>query len=235
MDANSTAEFKGAAGSSQTRSVCSHFRCSRLLKAKMKNLLDSGHHRLSCPKCGQGWAWQEVRSLALFSDLEQRRYEEKISQLTENDTESHKKCPRCGLLVERLEDDCVECPACPGNKGQPYRFCWGCERKWQGAAPQEGGCKRKSCNMVALLISCPSISSPHLSVNGCPVVRACPNCKALISHAGGCKYVSCGNCANRFCYRCLETFTVCYGAKPQWYHVAACARPMAPRQTLPSS
>ncbi|XP_038642919.1 E3 ubiquitin-protein ligase RNF19B-like [Scyliorhinus canicula] len=203
----------------------------------MKVLLDSGVHKLSCPKCGQSWAWQEVRSQLLFSDSERRCYEEKVSRLAKGDAEFHRKCPGCGLLVQRLdaEDYCGECPACCGNGGKTYQFCWSCTREWRGESPQGAGCKRETCSMVALLLSCPSINNPLVTVNGCPVVRACPDCRTLIAHAGGCKYVTCRNCSNCFCYRCLETYTACYGAKPQWYHVASCAKPMAPRQAFLSS
>ncbi|XP_041034711.1 probable E3 ubiquitin-protein ligase RNF217 [Carcharodon carcharias] len=180
--------------------------------------------------------WQEVRSLALFSPAEQGLYEEQILRRVENDTDSFKKCPKCSLLVQRLdvEDFSTKCPACPENRGNPYWFCWSCMRRWRGRSLHGAGCKRKSCKMVALLLSCPLITDPLLSVNGCPVVRACPQCKALISHTGGCKYVNCRNCANRFCYRCLEKYTVCYNAKPSCYHEASCAKPMVPRQTFTS-
>ncbi|XP_067828195.1 uncharacterized protein [Heptranchias perlo] len=199
--------------------------------------VQQGTHRISCLTCGQAWAWQEVRRLVLLTEKEQKYYEEKISQLTKDDTESYQKCPRCSLLVQRLdlENLCVECLACSEGRGTRYQFCWGCTREWKGPSPRDDCCENKSCRTVALLLSCPEINNPGLTVHQCPLVRACPICKSLVSHTGGCKYVKCGNCANRFCYRCLEKFTVCYHANPNCYHSPSCAKPMAARQTFSSS
>ncbi|XP_067879703.1 E3 ubiquitin-protein ligase DDB_G0292642-like isoform X2 [Heterodontus francisci] len=236
MELNVALKFEDPASSTQIRGLCQHFRNSRQLTKYVKNVLDSGVHNFSCLKCGQQWAWQEVRSLALLSEGEWKQHEEQVAQLTKDDTESYKKCPGCSLLVQRLDAEnlCVECPACCKRSGAPYRFCWSCMRKWTGQSPQGGSCKHKSCSTVALLLSCPVINNSALTVDGCPVVRACPDCKTLISHAGGCKFVHCKNCNNRFCYRCLENFSACYNAKPEWYHFALCAKPMAVRQTFSS-
>ncbi|XP_060710651.1 uncharacterized protein DDB_G0292642-like isoform X1 [Hemiscyllium ocellatum] len=235
MEPNFAGNSEGlAAGSSETRTMCEHFKNTSDMKIHIRTLLDSGIYIFSCPYCGQRWPWQELRRLELFPESDQKLFEEKISRLTESDTRYYKKCPKCKRVVQRvdLEERFVECPACPGNTGKPYRFCWDCLRRRNRRLAQGEACKNKDCSLVALLQSCPTISDPLLTVHGCPSIRACPACRVLVSHRGGCKYVYCRSCGHSFCYRCLEKRTVCHAAKPEWYHVARCAKPRAPRQTV---
>ncbi|XP_020384268.2 E3 ubiquitin-protein ligase RNF217-like isoform X2 [Rhincodon typus] len=232
MEDNFTCKSQDEAGSLQTRTICKHFKNTNQMKLHIKTLLDSDIYNFSCPCCGQRLLWQELRRLELFPESDQRLFEEKISQLTEQDTRYCKKCPRCNRVVQRTDPEelFVECPACPGNMGKPYWFCWNCLRRRNRRLAQGEACKNNDCSLVALLQSCPTIDNPLLTVHGCPTVRACPNCKVLISHIEGCKYVNCVSCGLSFCYRCLEKRVTCYNAKREWYHVAQCVKPMAPRQ-----
>ncbi|XP_059831049.1 cullin-9-like isoform X2 [Hypanus sabinus] len=145
-------------------------------------------------------------------------------------------CPGCKSLLQRLDltNLCMKCPFCSETKGETFQFCWACLRKWKGGSGQGDSCANESCHIVALLQSCEEILNPALTVNGCPSVRACPQCKALVAHSGGCKYVTCRNCANCFCFRCLDSFNACSGARPNWYSRAKCEKPKAARQTFAS-
>ncbi|KAG1958926.1 E3 ubiquitin-protein ligase ARIH2-like [Pimephales promelas] len=49
------------------------------------------------------------------------------------------------------------------------------------------------------------ISDPQSSVRGCPYFRACPGCKALLTHNGrGCPNIVCPHCGRHICFRCLR-------------------------------
>ncbi|XP_032872645.1 probable E3 ubiquitin-protein ligase RNF217 isoform X2 [Amblyraja radiata] len=223
-------------GSPQTRTLCEYFQCSKQLRKYVKTLLDSGRTQIACPVCDQKWAWQEVRALALLTTSDQTRYETKLLRMSRVKTESYKKCPGCWRLLQRLEveDLHVVCPQCTRTGGEAFRVCWSCGRQWRGPAPGGGAhCSDRSCPTVSLLQSCPPIDGPSLAVNGCPSIRACPRCRALVAHAGGCKYVRCGPCSFRFCYRCLEPSKLCQQAKSGSYFLAKCGKPFAARQSFP--
>ncbi|XP_067880124.1 potential E3 ubiquitin-protein ligase ariadne-2-like isoform X3 [Heterodontus francisci] len=115
-------------------------------------------------------------------------------------------CPDCNFLVQRvdLQSLCVECLFCSNARGKLYQFCWDCLREWKSPASHSTDCGNKSCTITAMLLSCPLIEAPDIEVHQCPVVRACPNCEALVSHClEGCPQVECPNCFHSFCYRCL--------------------------------
>ncbi|XP_051900444.1 E3 ubiquitin-protein ligase RNF144A-like [Pristis pectinata] len=236
MELHVTCTVESAAGIQQTRTLCEHFQFSKQLKQYVKSLLDLGVTNITCPHCRQAWAWQEVRAVALLTNRDQSLYEKKLSWMTRDNTESFKKCPGCSSLLQRLdlENLCMECPLCSETRGETFQFCWACLSKWKGASPQAGSCTDESCHIVALLQGCALISNRALTVHGCPSIRACPSCRVLLAHSGGCKYVTCKNCSNHFCYRCLDSFDVCYTAQPNWYHQPRCAKPLAARQTFAS-
>ncbi|XP_072904950.1 E3 ubiquitin-protein ligase RNF217-like [Hemitrygon akajei] len=236
MELRVTHNAVSATGIQQTRTLCEHFHWSRQLRQNVKSRLATGETDITCPKCGQVWAWQEVRSLHLLTKRDQLLYEKKLSQMMSRITDTYKKCPGCKSLLQRLDltNLCMKCPFCSETKGEAFQFCWACLRKWKGGSWQGDSCANESCHIVALLQCCEEILNPALTVNGCPSIRACPQCKALVAHSGGCKYVTCRNCTNRFCFRCLESFNACYSAQPNWYHRARCDKPKAARQTFAS-
>ena len=46
---------------------------------------------------------------------------------------------------------------------------------------------------------------PNSAAFGCPFFRACPGCKALLTHDGvGCSNITCPHCDKGFCFRCLR-------------------------------
>ncbi|XP_069771459.1 E3 ubiquitin-protein ligase RNF217-like [Narcine bancroftii] len=236
MEVARTSNNELAAGIPQTRTLCQHFQKSKQLRLYVKSFLDTGMTNITCPKCRQTWAWQEVRALSLFSSRDQVLYERKLAQMTRDNKESFKKCPGCRSLLQRLDTEnlCMECPVCSLKDGKAFQFCWACLSQWEGPSPQGGSCADKSCHVVALLQSCTVITNRSLSVHGCPSIRACPICRVLMVHSGGCKYVTCTNCSTCFCFRCLDKYSDCYNAKPNWYFKPNCEKPLAARQTFAS-
>ncbi|XP_067880123.1 E3 ubiquitin-protein ligase RNF144A-like isoform X2 [Heterodontus francisci] len=195
-----------SSSSLRAKASCGHITEPLSLKAWAKARIEMGIRSFPCQSCKKEWVWQEVCKLALFSEEERECYEQKLVELTKDDTASYKKCPDCNFLVQRvdLQSLCVECLFCSNARGKLYQFCWDCLREWKSPASHSTDCGNKSCTITAMLLSCPLIEAPDIEVHQCPVVRACPNCEALVSHClEGCPQVECPNCFHSFCYRCL--------------------------------
>ncbi|CAM2110522.1 unnamed protein product [Caretta caretta] len=61
------------------------------------------------------------------------------------------------------------------------------------------------CLLQTALDEAPKISNCSSTVHGCPALRACPGCGALVSHTQkGCPTVWCAKCPCSFCFRCLK-------------------------------
>ncbi|KAG6922327.1 hypothetical protein G0U57_002859 [Chelydra serpentina] len=59
----------------------------------------------------------------------------------------------------------------------------------------------------------PQINASTSTVHGCPALRACPGCRALVSHTQrGCPTVWCAQCPCSFCFRCLKVGYCGYGS-----------------------
>lgn len=85
-----------------------------------------------------------------------------------------------------------------------FQFCRACQREWPQNASNYA-CTLSNCALRAALLSDTKISDPHSSVRGCPFFRACPGCKALLTHSGiGCPNITCPHCNTWFCFRCLH-------------------------------
>ncbi|XP_064408933.1 uncharacterized protein LOC106706315 isoform X2 [Latimeria chalumnae] len=138
------------------------------------------------------------------------------------------QCPRCGRLVERFEltNLCTPCLVCSERTARVYRFCWACLKDWSGPSPRNDSCASPLCASQAALLSCLLVTAALDSeVNGCPSLRACPNCEALVTHTlDGSVQVQCPNCGLYFCYRCL--------GRNGDHHGIAGSCIMSPRQNL---
>ncbi|KAL2094906.1 hypothetical protein ACEWY4_009625 [Coilia grayii] len=118
------------------------------------------------------------------------------------------ECPRC------LQRDChvvdghrSVCGLCSKSLRRVYQFCWACRREWPRAGSQCLGsaCPLPGCAKRASLLSGETILDPSSAAFRCPFFRACPSCKALLTHNGvGCRYITCPDCSTEFCFRCLH-------------------------------
>ncbi|XP_056602371.1 probable E3 ubiquitin-protein ligase RNF144A-A [Triplophysa dalaica] len=115
------------------------------------------------------------------------------------------KCPGCHHSSKRtLNGQRVVCKTCSKSKKCVFQFCYVCQREWPRDAMSTDECVLPNCALRAALLSAKQIDNPESSVRGCPYFRACPRCKALLTHdSDGCPYIVCSNCNEEFCFRCM--------------------------------
>lgn len=116
------------------------------------------------------------------------------------------KCPGCQGFddIRKLDGQRAVCKSCSKVKRCVFQFCWACQREWPRDASTTNSCMLPDCALRAALLSVKLIDDPQSSVLGCPYFRACPGCKALLTHSGeGCPNIICPNCDEEFCFRCL--------------------------------
>ncbi|XP_073866844.1 probable E3 ubiquitin-protein ligase RNF144A-A isoform X3 [Macaca fascicularis] len=219
---------------------CGHAVDPENLKLWCLQLIKQGKYTLHCPaevkgkKCGAQWLYPEVRRCTQLSDSEQQEFEQGLAQAAMRRYCNLKVCPGCRSLVERKDpaELRVHCTVCCTIRGVPYDFCWQCMQAWKGPMLSSNRCGNEDCRdpILHILATCATKDLPDSSIQGCPSIRACPECGLLIEHKERCKYVTCSRCDTKFCFACLETAQACEAAKPaSWFK--RCAKPLAPRQS----
>ena len=123
---------------------------------------------------------------------------------------------------------CTNCRA----RQRSYKFCWQCLREWKGPAPRSDRCENDGCinQQLETLRRCPEIIFESVKdVTGCPSIRACPTCGALVEHdQTQCKNIVCPRCVVEFCFVCLKLTDECLELS-EYYE--PCFSNVAPRQT----
>ncbi|KAA0717256.1 hypothetical protein E1301_Tti020833 [Triplophysa tibetana] len=116
------------------------------------------------------------------------------------------QCPGCHRSrTRKLNGQRVICKTCSKSKECVFQFCYVCQREWPRDAVSTDSCVLPNCALRAALLSAKQIDNPQSSVRGCPYFRACPGCKALLTHdSDGCPNIVCSNCNKEFCFRCME-------------------------------
>ncbi|XP_056312977.1 E3 ubiquitin-protein ligase lubel-like isoform X1 [Danio aesculapii] len=116
------------------------------------------------------------------------------------------KCPSCASSdVGVLDSQRAVCGYCSKVNRRVFQFCCDCQREWPRDASSTSACMLPDCALRAALLSDTKISDPFSSARGCPFFRACPKCKALLTHNGkGCPNITCPHCHTYFCFRCLS-------------------------------
>nr|XP_015195938.1 PREDICTED: E3 ubiquitin-protein ligase HEL2-like [Lepisosteus oculatus] len=217
---------------------CGHRVSHREVISLIKKCLDQKRLEFGCPVCETQWEWREVRNLAELPESELKPLEEKVNQILLDSSHLYKKCPTCDHILKRAVDTfgtpCpyVKCPLCSQKQGKPHLFCWSCHSRWpvpECASP--GQCANSSCELVATLLTCPTVTDFSSKVYGCPIFRSCPRCHSLIMHEKGCKYVRCQSCRHSFCFICLERSRICRKDE-ELYFSLMCKKPRAKRQTF---
>ncbi|XP_051981699.1 E3 ubiquitin-protein ligase lubel-like [Xyrauchen texanus] len=116
------------------------------------------------------------------------------------------KCPGCQQFnIRKLDGQRAVCKSCSKVNRRVFQFCWACQREWPQHALTTDSCVLPNCALRAALLSVKQISDPVSSVRGCPYFRACPGCKALLTHNSvGCPNIICPHCHTEFCFRCMR-------------------------------
>ena len=221
---------------------CGHGVDPNTLTAYCRSLLDQHIFKFTCPaivdsktnkKCGKEWEYADVRLAALLTDAEMQYFESKMSEYAASQYCDIKECPGCRSFTERIDLNNlrVHCPICTKKKGRSYDFCWQCLKEWTGPTKSSVKCGNESCIHPDI----PSIrDAPYIQLYGktVPNHRACPTCGKVVEHTTeACKNVICPRCKKQFCFLCLELTVDCQRSAPgSWYK--ACAKPVAPKQTV---
>nr|XP_020444399.1 LOW QUALITY PROTEIN: uncharacterized protein LOC109953300 [Monopterus albus] len=195
----------------------------------------SFQNRASRFVCGQSgcnveWPYEEVCKMALLTPEEMKDFETKLA----SNAFPMKSCPGCRSSVVRKNESNlrVHCTVCTTNKGRTFEFCWQCLKEWKGPAPRSDRCDNDGCCNVALklLRECSDISFESVKgVEGCPSIRSCPTCGALVAHCRKyCKNVVCPRCTVEFCFVCLKLTQKKIDLKG---YFTLCSSGVAPRQT----
>ncbi|XP_028285133.1 uncharacterized protein LOC114450901 [Parambassis ranga] len=195
-------------------------------------LLDQGKSRFVCaqPGCDVEWPFEEVCKMALLTPEEIEHCKKTIA-LNASQSLPTQNCPGCkGFVVRDDESNLrVRCKTCTVKRGRTFEFCWQCLREWKGPRRRSDRCDNDGCYNPALktLAACPEMTFEHVfEVRGCPSVRACPTCGALLEHSRKhCKTLVCPRCKVKFCVVCLKLATECKAP------YKACSSGVAPRQT----
>lgn len=203
------------------------------------SMVHSCFHKMSldfsCPICGNCWAWEQVRGLIQRPATEVAVLDARVNEILQALPDKYRKCPVGAHILTRSLDSSgrpspsAMCPWCPQLK----HFCWCCQAPWlfsMEAGP--GQCPNRSCDLVATLLACETITDTSSSVVGCPVFRSCPKCHCVIMHElDGCKYVACPSCKYKFCYICLKASKSCLrlGVDGEYYFTV-CEGGIASRQ-----
>lgn len=232
VDADDDHDFL-CVGSSSPRALmsCGHSVTPQSLTDWCRRQLDQGKVRYECGVCKAVWPFHEVSKMALLTDEEKTSFENKRFETFALSHLKAKACPGCEALGLRQNPDVlrVRCPQCSAQRGSTYEFCWECLREWSGASSR---CANEGCANAALetLRTCPVIKFKSVEgVSGCPSVRACPACGALVKHnSHGCKSIVCAGCKVKFCFVCLKRFSRCSKTSSPY---GPCSSGVAPRQT----
>ncbi|CAM4678250.1 unnamed protein product [Lepidochelys olivacea] len=195
----------GSPGALRGQVSCGHWVSAAGLRGWVRALLDQGITSFCCPRCPDTpWLWQELCKLRLFSDEDRATLEAQILA-QEGARGSYRQCPGCQHLVQRLDPGTLRTPCLPCSQraGGLFCFCWGCRREWRDPSSHADS----RCPLQAALHDAPKIQAPRSSIHGCPSLRACPGCNALLTHTTqGYSMVVCPECRCCFCYRCLRPY-----------------------------
>ncbi|XP_069102248.1 potential E3 ubiquitin-protein ligase ariadne-2-like [Argopecten irradians] len=160
--------------------------------------------------CGAVWTFQDVIDKACVSVDEQILFESRINRNCLYCSDDIRQCPNCHVNCERQSTSnprvvCTFCRRACQSQGQSqghdkgqgqYEFCWFCMKPWEDM---------HSCTTDTVLRVLKSCKKKKIyGVSGCPSLRACPKCHALIEHSIHCKLMTCFWCKCEFCFICLN-------------------------------
>ena len=204
---------------------CSHAIHPTSLVQMCEELIGSKSWELRCPEkdCNILWSMAYIQKCGLSAEFFTSVSKNAFANFCKhNSAVDFRQCPGCRSFCERINksDKIVRCGICSKRSGKAYDFCWRCSNPYLSG-------HKCFAERVQILASAPLTTMEYSSVV-CPSMRACPNCSALIEHAGKCKHMACPQCKQKFCFVCLGLF------KDEKWHCGTYKEkcPVAPRQTV---
>ncbi|XP_069106533.1 uncharacterized protein [Argopecten irradians] len=184
---------------------CGHATTPENLYRYCLTKLNSCDLSFKCMECDEVWELPEISKKADMTDDESEFFSRKMTKVFIENSNDIRECPICRIPSTRNNpnDKQVECVNCKKDGKAAYTFCWECNV----LCDKSHDCKRyKIKHAQDILDNCERVTMSYSSIPNVPKVRACPNCKVLIEHTGGCKTMDCGNptCKLTFCFSCLK-------------------------------
>ncbi|KAL5010831.1 hypothetical protein ScPMuIL_013136 [Solemya velum] len=198
---------------------CGHAITPENLYAFCWSELNSGKVEFKCPAiiddytktCNKKWDFRHVVRGACLSDDEMNLFSGFLSNNWLKLAKSIQLCPKCGEAIERSScmGNLMECVYCSQSRVNS-EFCFICTRPWRnrrrGDRCGNDGCSSGVNPMRSILQNCGR--KTIVGVQGCPCVRACPECRAVVEYTSDneeiCKHMECPICHAMFCFICLE-------------------------------
>jgi len=198
---------------------CGHVIGRESLKSHCQSLLSKGMSKFTCPDvstgkiCGKEWPYFVVRHVICFTEKENAKFEQRLSENYLNRASGIQQCPGCETWCCRKDKTTnrVTCAICTRKNKKNYDFCWVCLGKWIGFNSKL--CGNADCDgtdkRIGILAKCPTKDIGQ-KIWGyeekCEILtmRGCPKCGIIIEHKTKCKHMQCEICKHEFCFACLK-------------------------------
>lgn len=195
---------------------CGHVISRESMTDFLTNLLNDRKYVIECPGiinknkiCKEKWDFALCAKIGVLSQKEKKEFEIGFARLMILDKMNGKICPTCDCFVfkpEEVKINRVACIVC-AKKGKAKDFCWKCLKPWNNLFDNDfcgnDSCKKAMEETLNLLKNCSKKKIGE--VENVPEIRACPQCKTLISHKSHCKHMKCKKCYEfEFCFVCLS-------------------------------
>lgn len=187
---------------------CGHYLCPDDLLDSVWMQIKSLKHQITCATCVAIFNIDDIIKFGIPSEEEKQFL---MTALSVNFCLSQdiQQCLTCKSYCQRQRTDSpqVTCLVCTQNTGKNHLFCWHCLRSWKNAPNNTQVCGNVGCNkdkinqlQTAQLMEFKDTQQRKVKV---PKLRACPECKTLLQHDGGCNEMTCKCCKYVFCFICL--------------------------------
>lgn len=148
--------------------------------------------------CDSEWEFPEVSLKACLSNDERVLFETRLNLNWVNKNQEIGRCPSCMEFCERQDSgkSSVQCFYCKKAGRKDFIFCWYCLMPWE----DNHLCSIEGADSMLQSCALKKIGETE----GCPSLRACPNCKSFIEHSEKCRKMKCQYCNHEFCFICLS-------------------------------
>ena len=191
---------------------CGHYICPDDILDCAWAQLKTLKHQITCATCTTIIDIDDVIKFGLPSE-EEKQFLTTALSVNFCSSQDIQQCLNCKSYCQRQNTDNpqVTCLVCTNNTGTKYLFCWCCLRKWKNAPANYQNCGNVGCNKdkTDLLQAAPLMEFKDMNQRkvNVPMLRACPGCKSLVDHEGGCNSMTCKFCGFVFCFICLTPMT----------------------------